>query len=350
MAKQVVISIIIPHYNGKSILADCLNSIAKNSYRAYEVIVVDNGSTDGSPEMLRNTFKWVHLIENKDNLGFAGGCNMGMQVALGTFFLLLNNDTILSENTLEALLRKMNDDDRIGLVQPKIRSMQQNILFDYSGGAGGEIDIFGYPFTRGRLFDKIESDQGQYDGGDYRIFWASGTCCLVRREIIEKLGGLDESFFAHMEEIDLNWRAHLAGYFSVVTGNTFIYHYSGYTLKATHHKKMYLNHRNNMMMLIKNYSLKTLVWILPLRSCLEVINLVYALITGNLKWALAIVRSMVYLLCHIPHLVHKHNRIQKLRTTEDRVIRRSMYKPSIVWAYFILRKKSMDLIIKMDKI
>jgi GT2 family glycosyltransferase len=349
MDANITISVIIPHYNGRDILADCLRSIRKNSYPYYEVIIVDNGSTDGSRQMVREEFPWTTLIENDKNTGYAGGCNLGMKMAKGAYFLLLNNDTILSPNTLDTLLKKMDADKFIGLVQPKIRSIQQQSFFDYSGGAGGEIDLFGYPFTRGRLFDKIEPDEGQYDDFNASIFWASGTCCIIRKEVVEKIGNLDESFFAHMEEIDLNWRAHLFGYTSAVTYDTCIYHYSGYTLKATNQKKMYLNHRNNMVMLIKNYSAKRLSWILPLRLGLECINLVYALITGNVKWVLAIIGSLFYLVSHIPQIIKKRLTIQKRRTTDDCVITSYMYRPSIVWAYFVQRKQSLDLLKKMHK-
>ena len=347
MNNNPAVSVIIPHFNGIEILRACLTSLLANSFESYEILLVDNGSTDGSQEMVKSEFPQVTLIQNTENLGYAGGCNTGMRIAKGEWFLLLNNDTEVQPNFLSELYNAACKDETAGILQPKILSIQDKELFDYSGGAGGEIDIFGYPFVRGRLFEFIEKDEGQYDRINPEIFWASGTACLLRKSMIEKIGMLDEDFFAHMEEIDLNWRSHLAGYRSLVVTGTFLYHYSGYTLGAGNKRKMYLNHRNNLVMLIKNYSLKNLLWILPVRILMEIATLFLALLKTRFKWAAAILQSLGYVLFNFLSIWKKRERQRDLRVVSDREIMGKMFKGSIAWQYFALGRKSRDLIKKM---
>lgn len=333
------ISVIIPHFNGLEILRNCLNSLNTNNFKNVEFIVVDNGSTDGSQEMVRKEFSQVVLIENKKNIGYAGGCNIGMNAANGKYLLLLNNDVEVAENFLSELYKKIESDQTIGLVQPKILSIQNKDYFDYSGGAGGEIDVFGFPFARGRVFIEIEKDESQYNNLPDEIFWASGTAVLIRKSMIDKIGMLDDDFFAHMEEIDLNWRAQLAGYKCVITMNTYIYHYSGYTLSPDNPQKMYLNHRNNLIMIIKNYSLISLFWVFPIRIILEFVALSYAIVTGNRDWALGVINGMRYVFINLKTIWKKHKNIQNLRQVSDLQIIKNMFKGSVALTFF-LRIKS----------
>ena len=345
-----LISIIIPHFNGKEILSDCLISIQKNNYKNIEILVVDNGSTDGSQQMLRKDFAAVRLIQNNENKGYAGGCNTGIINSNGEIVFLLNNDTVLAPDVISRMEQMFNADQSTGIVQPKIRSIQKKENFDYSGGAGGELDIFGYPVVRGRLVDNIEKDDGQYDKSNREIFWATGTACMIRKSIFNEIGVLDEDFFAHMEEIDLNWRAHLAGYKSAVCTETYLYHYSGYTLSAASSQKMYLNHRNSMVMILKNYSFASLSWILPIRLIMELSTILFALIKGNFPWAAAVIKSLWYLTKNIKNIFRKHSDIQKIRKKSDKEIMFIMLRGSVPWSHFILRKSSYDLIKKMKKI
>ncbi len=329
------ISVIIPHYNGLTILRNCLNSLHRNKIDNVEFIVVDNGSTDGSQDMIRKEFSKIILIENEVNTGYAGGCNTGMQTATGKYLLLLNNDVEVAENFLAEMYKKIESDKSIGLVQPKILSIQKKQYFDYSGGAGGEIDIFGFPFARGRVFIKIEKDESQYNDLPDEIFWASGTAVLIRKSMIDKIGMLDDDFFAHMEEIDLNWRAHLTGYKSVIVMDTYIYHYSGYTLSSENPRKMYLNHRNNLIMILKNYSLLTLIWVFPIRIILELVALSYAIVTGNRNWALGVLKGMGFVFGNINSIWKKHMNIQKLRQISDFEIMKNMFKGSVALTFFL---------------
>lgn len=334
-SENIRISVIIPHFNGKEILTNCLKSLLKNNFSSYEIIVVDNGSVDGSQEFIKREFPKVMLIENKNNLGYAGGCNSAVPKARGKHLLFLNNDVEVAENFLQEMFTAIESDEIVGLVQPKLLSMQKKEFFDYSGGAGGEIDIFGFPFARGRVFIKLEKDESQYDHLTNKIFWASGTAVLIRKNLLEKIGLFDEDFFAHMEEIDLNWRAQLVGYNSVVTLKTYLFHYSGYTLPAENPKKMYLNHRNNLIMIIKNYSFHSLLWIFPIRLILEFIAFAYAIVTGNINWAKGVLKGIGYVIKNLGTIWKKHNKIQKIRTVDDFRIMQNMYKGSVALTFFL---------------
>jgi len=329
------ITVIIPHYNGKKILRDCLHSLDKNEFREFKTIVIDNGSTDGSPDMIRAEYNWVELVCNPVNRGYAGACNQGIDLARTEFVLLLNNDTVMPENFLKEMLAALVNDGTAAMVQPKILSIQDKRYFDYSGGCGGEIDIFGYPFARGRIFDTVETDEGQYEGMTQRVFWTSGCALLLRKPVIEKIGSLDEDFFAHQEEIDLNWRAQLAGYHNLVTTKTYIYHYSGYTLRSDNQRKMYLNHRNNLIMMIKNYSLHMLVWVFPIRIIFELATVAADALFWEGKRAKAVLQALIFLLTHPLSIFRKRRHTQKLRQVSDRVIIRNMFRSSVVISHFL---------------
>ncbi len=349
MVKDPVISVVIPHFNGKDILNDCLESLFKNTYVEFETILIDNGSTDGSQDFVRDKFPQVRLIRNKVNLGYAGGCNQGIGLSQGRFVLLLNNDTVMPENFLWEMRAAIKSDDAIAAVQPKIISIQNNRLFDYSGGAGGEMDLLGYPFARGRIFDTVEADNKQYDHMERQVFWTSGCALLLRKSITDQIGILDEDFFAHQEEIDLNWRAQLAGYKNVVTTRTHIMHFSGYTLRGDNERKMYYNHRNNLMMMLKNYSLLMLLLVFPIRLVFELATVAADGIFWEGKRARAVMRSLMYLFTHPLLIYGKRRKTQKLRKVSDRMIIRNMYPGSVVIDHFIRKLSPVECILKFRK-
>ena len=204
------VSIIIPHWNGIEILSDCLESLAQTEYTNLEIIVVDNASTDGSSDWVNINYPSVKLIENDQNYGYAGGCNRGANVATGDFLVFLNNDTIQDSKWIDTLVDFLSLNSNVAAVQPKILNFFDQAKFDYAGGAGGWLDILGYPFARGRVFLEQEKDAGQYDK-IRPIFWASGTALMVRKTDFESANGFDETFFAHQEEIDLCWKFRLMG-------------------------------------------------------------------------------------------------------------------------------------------
>jgi len=333
------ITIVIPHYNGLDILRDCLESLYKNSFTAFKTIVIDNGSADGSPDFVRESFPQVQLIQNLENRGYAGACNQGIELAETPYVLLLNNDTVMPENFLQAMHQAIESHPKIAMVQPKILSIQDKVFFDYSGGAGGEMDMLGYPFARGRIFDTLEKDKAQYVKMSRQVFWTSGCALLLRKSVCAEVGALDEDFFAHQEEIDLNWRVQLAGYRNVVTYETYIYHYSGYTLRSDNQRKMYLNHRNNLIMMLKNFSLKWLIVLFPLRVLFEMATVMADAAMWDGRRARAALNSLWYVFSHPGEIWHKHREVQKLRKVSDRAIIKNMYRGSIVIDHF-LRKRS----------
>lgn len=339
MGAAPLVSIIIPHYRGKEWLFRCLESVFAEARPSREVIVVDNGSTDGSTEAAMAAFPRLRIVRSGTNLGYAGGCNLGMTFARGAYLLLLNDDAVLEKGCLTELVRTAETDVRIAAVQPKILSVEKPGFFDYAGAAGGMIDIFGYPFARGRLFFSLERDEGQYDV-PADIFWASGTCCLLRRSAVEKIGGLDEAFFAHMEEIDLNWRFHLAGYRVVYAPAARVYHRGATTLPQDSPRKLYLNHRNNLLMLLKHYTWRTLAWVLPTRLIFEFMALIYALVRREWAQGLAIVRAMGAVPAFAWHVVRERHRSRRIRTISDREIQKLMYRGSIVLDYFVRGRKN----------
>ncbi|MDP7666347.1 MAG: glycosyltransferase family 2 protein, partial [Candidatus Poseidoniia archaeon] len=205
MGDAARVSVIIPHWNGIEILSDCLDSLTKSTYPNIEIVVVDNASTDGSPDWVAENHPDINLVRCSENHGYAGGCNRGAAEAEGEFLLFLNNDTIHEPGWIEPLVESMEVDETVAAVQPKILNYFERNKFDYAGGAGGALDILCFPFVRGRVFFELEEDEGQYDSAA-EIFWASGTAFLVRKSVFEDSGGFDESFFAHQEEIDLQWR------------------------------------------------------------------------------------------------------------------------------------------------
>ncbi len=329
------VTVVIPHFNGKQILDDCLSSLFKNSFQNFEVLVIDNGSTDGSQQMVKEKFPKVRLIQNSENKGYAGACNQGIALSQSEFVLLLNNDTVCPTNFLEALVQAMERFPGVAMAQPKILSIQDPQFFDYSGAAGGEMDLLGYPFARGRIFDTVEKDKGQYDALDKRVFWTSGCALMLRKSVTEQIGVLDEDFFAHQEEIDLNWRAQLAGYQNMVVTETYIYHYSGYTLRQDNQRKMYLNHRNNLIMLIKNLSLPNLLLIFPIRLLFEMATVVADSVLWEGKRGKAVLHALFFIFRHPRLIWEKRRSVQKLRKVSDRAILKNMYPGSVVIDHFL---------------
>ena len=345
MAHIPKVTVVIPHFNGELILRRCLSALRKTLYSDYEVLVVDNGSYDNSIKMVKTNFPEVRIKTSKTNLGFAGGCNLGIITSKSPYIVLLNNDTEVTPRWLALMVEVMDADSTIGAIQPKMLSFHDRKKFDYCGAAGGEIDIFGYPFARGRIFESLEIDNGQYDALPHQIFWATGAATLLRRSALEKVGLLEESFFAHMEEIDLDWRLQWAGYKIMVVPSAIVYHQTGATLNKTQFPKMVLNHRNNLLMILRNHSLITLLWLLPLRLILEIITILASPFTGEPKRALAILKGFCGILSGWKSILRGRKIVQSIRVVPERVILHRMYRGSIALAYFLKGiKKASDIL------
>ena len=333
------ISIIIPHWNGIEVLSECLSSILKSNFNSYEIIVVDNNSTDGSQKWIKENYPDIHLIENDSNHGYAGGCNNGADAAKGEYVLFLNNDTIHEPDWLAHLLKSIERGDNIAAIQPKILNYYEKNIFDYAGGSGGAMDIFCYPFARGRLFLEKEHDTGQYDDAK-PCFWASGTSMMVNRDLFFKAGKFDETFFAHMEEIDLCWKLHAMGYAIWVEPKSVVFHKNAVSLPMYTQQKHYLNHRNSLLMLLSNYSFINSFYFGTLRIILEFTALFYAAFKIDYNHFSGILRALVWVLLNPGSIVRRRRHFKKIRSLDDKEILKKLCRTPIVLAHFISGKKT----------
>ena len=336
-----LVSVIIPHFNGVEILTECLNSLQKSTWNNLEIIVVDNASTDNSVSVIQDKYPDVRLVECIKNLGYAGGCNAGSSFAFGEYIIFLNNDTIQEPDWIEPMVHVLESNLEVSAVQPKIKNYYDREKFDYAGGCGGEMDIFGFPYTRGRIFNTIETDTGQYDSTQ-EIFWASGTAFMTRKSVFFKACRFDDTLFAHMEEIDYHWKCKLMGYTVMASPESIVYHMGGKTLDYQSPKKTYLNHRNSFLLLLTNYSIPLAAYLFFPRLVLEIISGIYELVNGRYRHFSAIMKSLFWLLFHPHKIIKRIGLTRYLREKKDREITESFYPGSIAWSYFILKRKTYD--------
>jgi GT2 family glycosyltransferase len=246
------VAVVILNFNGRKFLEQFLpNVIANCDPTLAEIVVADNASTDDSVAFMREHFPEIRLIENGSNGGFATGYNVALRQIEAQYYVLLNSDIEVAPRWIEPVIEMMDADPQIAACQPKILSYYNKERFEYAGASGGFIDKYGYPFCRGRVFQNLEVDEHQYDVPK-EVFWATGACMFVRADLYHQIGGLDDSFFAHMEEIDLCWRLKNAGYKVYCCPQSWVYHIGGGTLSKNSPRKTYLNFRNNLSLLVKN--------------------------------------------------------------------------------------------------
>jgi GT2 family glycosyltransferase len=332
------VSIIIPHYNGIELISECLESLAQTDYPNLETIVVDNASQDKSVEFITEKFPSTNLIKSKTNHGFAGGCNLGVKSATGEYIVILNNDTIQEKDWLKPLIKLIESNINISSVQPKILNYYDKSKFDYAGGSGGYIDYLVFPFARGRIFDTVESDTGQYNNAT-KIFWASGTAFITRKTIFDSVGGFDEDLFAHFEEIDYHWKCHLMGYNVWVEPKSVVYHKGGATLSDTSPFKTYLNHRNSLILLLTNYQgWRGLLLSFP-RMMLEGVSFLKEVFAGRFDHAFAHVKAKSWIIFHPNIIIKRRQLIKQIAKLNNTQLSNKIYKKSIVIEYF-LRKKT----------
>ena len=334
-----IVSIIIPHWNGIDVLSECIDSLKGSTFDSFEIIVSDNASSDGSQAWIVKNHPDVILLENDNNYGYAGGCNRGVSVAKGEFILFLNNDTIQNPNWLDPLIDRMKGDESIAAIQPKILNYYNRKIFDYAGGSGGHMDLFCFPFARGRVFLNQEEDLGQYDNAK-RCFWASGTAMIVRKDLFKAAGKFDETFFAHMEEIDLCWRFQAMGYEVWAEPRSVVYHKNAVSLPMHTHRKYYLNHRNSLLMLFGNYSIPVAFYVGFIRLILEFTALGYAIVKMDWNHVTGILRSLGWILIHPITILRKRSRFNQIRKMRDRDIMGAMTKTSVVLAHYLSGKKT----------
>ncbi|MCW3161822.1 glycosyltransferase family 2 protein [Chryseobacterium oryctis] len=287
MSKKL--AIVILNWNGKNWLEKFLPSVVSFSEYA-EIYVIDNLSTDDSVEFTQMQFPTVKIIKNNKNYGFAGGYNEGLKSIEAEYYCLLNSDVEVTENWIEPVLHLFEKDSSISAIQPKILSFNNKKFFEFAGAGGGLIDNLGYPYCRGRIFDKVEEDKGQYDD-EIDIFWASGCCFFIRSKDFWEQKGFDERFFAHQEEIDLCWRLINSGKKIFYTGKSTVYHVGGGTLNKQSAQKTYLNIRNNLSMMLKNLPFPRLIGLLFFRLCLDGVAGIYFGLKQGFPHLWAVVRA-----------------------------------------------------------
>lgn len=332
------VAIVILNYNGKKHLENFLPSVLASTYANKKVVLADNASIDDSVAFVRTHFPAVDIIVNTVNEGFAGGYNWALSNVEADYFVLLNSDVSVTPGWIEPIIHLMEEDPLVGACQPKLLSYYNPHMFEYAGASGGWIDSLGYPFSRGRVFDVCETDQSQYNTTQ-RIFWASGAAMFVKAVVYREMGGLDASFFAHQEEIELCWRMQLAGYSIMVCPASVVYHVGAGTLPRGG-RKVFLNFRNNLIMLCMHLPLSEKLWKLPFRFALDAISAWKGLLTGDAYFFTAIMKAHFALFLWILK-PHKHQKwpVKPLRQLDG------VYKGSLVWQYFIRHKTSFQKIV-----
>lgn len=329
---QDQLAIVILNYNGAGFLQQFLPSVLQYS-QPHRVIVADNASTDHSVALLRKNFPEVEVLLLDQNWGFAGGYNKALEKINTKYYLLLNSDVAVTEGWLQPLLELVEKDSNIAACQPKIKAYDQPLFFEYAGAAGGFLDWLAYPYCRGRIFDRLEQDFGQYDNAR-PVFWATGACMLIRADVFWGLGGFDADFFAHMEEIDLCWRINAAGWQVWACPGSTVYHVGGGTLPKSNPKKTYLNFRNGLWMLIKN-SRSELIIKLPLRLLLDWVAALFFLLKGRSAEAKAVIMSHYDTLKSVEKLYKKRK-----VTTYQQKQRAGLSRNLLIIDYYIKKRKN----------
>ena len=325
----MTLAVVILNWNGKSLLAQFLPSIIAHSPHAG-IYVVDNASTDDSIAFLQEHYPQLTIIRHSTNKGYAGGYNDALQQIDADIYCLLNSDVEVTPGWLRPVLACFQTQDSVAVVQPKILDYKQKTHFEYAGAAGGYMDKFGYPFCRGRIFDTLEKDDGQYNDTAL-ISWASGACFFVRRAVFHQLSGFDEDYFAHQEEIDLCWRVRNLGFEICYTGESTVYHVGGATLSDTHPRKTFLNFRNSLFSLVKNVPRGRLFFIIFIRLILDAFAGIRFLFMRKPRHLFAIVNAHFSFFTQIGKMVKKRGHINSEK--------KYYHTHSIVWLYFIRGKK-----------
>lgn len=343
MEQRTSVAVVILNWNGKKYLEQFLPSVLSSSYKHVTVYVADNASTDDSVNFVQLHFPTVKLLINTQNDGFAGGYNWAMQFIHEDISILLNSDVEVESNWIEPAVKIFEENQTVAAVQPKILDFNNRARFEYAGAAGGWMDQYGYPFSKGRIFDELETDFGQYDQSE-PIFWASGAAMFVRTHVFKECQGFDTFFFAHQEEIDLCWRMQLAGYKIMSCPQSIVYHIGGGTLSKDNPKKVFLNFRNNLIMLYKNLRGCEKYWILFIRFGLDAVSAWKSLAQGKTAYFMAVAKAHFaffgWIGFHQLSSVFPEKRGGKIS---------GKYSGNIVWEHFALGKKRFSEIILPKK-
>lgn len=333
---QPKVAIVILNYNTRPLLERFLPNVLATEYNNKEIWVVDNASTDDSVSYCTQHFEAVKLLVTEENLGYAGGYNWALSKIEADYYVLLNSDVKVPANWINPLVEMAVSDSSIGAIQPKILDFKDTAKFEYAGASGGYLDKWGYAFCRGRIFDTIEEDKGQYNEAT-QIFWATGACMFVRAEAFRQVGMLDADFFAHMEEIDLCWRMQRAGYTVWIQPRSVVFHIGGGTLAEGSDQKYFLNFRNNLYLLAKNHPSPFWFFIILWRMVLDGLSAFKFLLDGKASLFMTIIKAHLAFWGKFHTVLGKRRWVKTLGSTP--VYR---YPKSIVWQYFAQGKKTFN--------
>ncbi len=330
------IAIVILNWNGELLLESYLPSVVQYSPNA-DIYVADNASTDGSVSFVQKNYPTVKIIQNTQNGGFAKGYNDALKQVDADVFCLLNSDVEVTKNWLVPIENLLKEEPTIGIVQPKILDLMKKDHFEYAGAAGGFLDQLGYPFCRGRIFQVLEKDEGQYND-IHEIFWATGACMFIRKNIFNALNGFDEDYFAHQEEVDLCWRAKNHGHRIFYVGTSEVFHLGGSTLSNMNPKKTYLNFRNSLFSITKNLPRRKAFTIIFMRLLLDGVAALRFVMQGKLNHSIAILRA------HLS-FYGQFGKMYRKREKAKFVLKYYVVK-SIVWLHFVHQKEKFNVLIK----
>jgi len=340
------VAVVIIHWNKRALLEQFLPSVVASTYPNLKIVIADNASTDDSIAFIKANFPTVDTLVLDQNYGYAGGYNHALKQIDADYYVLLNNDVEVTPNWIEPIVEAMQKDEKIAAAQPKILQYKQKDHFEYAGGAGGYIDYLGYVFCRGRLFETMEKDEGQYNN-NVPIFWASGACLFIRSKAFHQIGGFDEHFFAHMEEVDLCWRLQLADHQVWYIGGSHVYHLGGSTLQQGNPKKTYLNFRNSLQMLLKNSEVKTLLWLIPVRSTLDLLSSIYFLMNAKTADSGAVHKAHADFFFKFGKWWKKRNSVLKLKPS---IHLHGVYRESVILEHFVKKKQSFSQLKSIEKL
>jgi GT2 family glycosyltransferase len=334
---QPPVGIGILNWNGRKYLEQFLPFLKALTYSNYTVYVIDNASTDDSLAFVRAAHPWVKIIETGANLGFAGGYNYAFEKMPEPYLLMLNSDVEVTPGFLEPLIALMEKDEKIAAVQSKILAYHNKEMFEHGGACGGMIDVLGYTFCRGRLFDTVEKNENQYSTAE--VFWSGGACSLIRRSAYMHVKGMYEYFFMHFEEIDLCWKFHSAGYKVYCCNESVVYHVGGGSLSYQSPRKTYYNFRNNLVMCVRNAPVSFKLWWLPVRMLTDLVSVFFFLVKGDGKHALAVVKAYGTFFKWI--FSGKHEYPEKRSSLTEL---KGVFKHSVIAQYFLAKKKTFSAI------
>ena len=325
------IAVVILNWNGRELLEEFLPSVVEHSKGFAKVYVADNNSTYDSISFLKSQYPEVEIIENEVNGGYAKGYNDALKGLDADVYALVNSDIEVTSGWLQPIIQIFQSSEDTAIVQPKLLDYKNKSLFEYAGAAGGLVDLFGYPYCRGRIFMELEKDQGQYDD-EANIFWASGACFFIRSKVFHELGGFDEDYFAHQEEIDLCWRVQNEGYEIKFCGKSAVYHVGGATLRESNPRKTFLNFRNSLYTITKNAPKRFAPMVILSRLLLDAV--------AGLKFALELrpVHTIAIVKAHLSYYWNLRSMLKKRRKISFK--QKAYYHcVSVVWQHFVMRRK-----------